>query len=127
VIKNQTLKLENVPKILPIDLEANAQPKLDELKSWGKQGGLCELRGKAPDRQPLENLFFNREELPENAHMHRRDSLLLFLNLTNIFTNHASILLPRSFGVIFLPPRTNWGFNLAVIWGSTVIWGSKLE
>ncbi|MBW1693929.1 MAG: hypothetical protein JRJ41_07200, partial [Deltaproteobacteria bacterium] len=72
-----------------IDLEYSAEPRLDGLKLWGEQGGLCELRWEAPDRQPLEDLFFNRVELPENAHMHRRDSLLLFLYLTNIFTNHG--------------------------------------
>jgi len=72
-----------------IDIESSAQPRLDGLKLWGEQGGLCELRLDAPDRQPLEDLFFNRVELPENAHMHRRDSLLLLLFLTDIFTNHG--------------------------------------
>lgn len=77
--------IENAEKIIEV---SSAQPKLDALRLWGENGGLCELRQDAPDRQPLEDLFFNRIGLPENAHVHRRDSLLLLLYLTDILTDH---------------------------------------
>ena len=75
-----------------VDLAAlnfNAPPVLENLKLWGKAGGLCELHNEAPDRQVLEDLFFNRVDLPEKSHMHRRDSLLLLLYLSHLLTKQG--------------------------------------
>lgn len=56
--------------------------KVSHLKSWGRRGGLCELAGPdAPDQELLRDIFFNRLELPGDAHADRRRSLLLMLHI----------------------------------------------
>jgi len=70
-------------------LDFDTPPKIERLEFWGKTGGLCELHNGAPDRQLLEDLFFNRVNLPEEAHIHRRDSLLLFIYLSHFLAKHG--------------------------------------
>lgn len=70
-------------------LGINTEPKLDYLKTWGEIGGLCELKSDTPDCRLLEDLFLNRVNLPEEAHNHRRDSLILLLYLADFFAHHG--------------------------------------
>lgn len=59
-----------------------------ELREWGKRGGLCEVRqAQAPDREALRELFFSAGENSE-AHLFRRQTLLLLMHFADEFAAH---------------------------------------
>ena len=79
--------VRNVPsaqRIAASDICASA-----ELREWGKRGGLCEVRqAQAPDREALRELFFSAGENSE-AHLFRRQTLLLLMHFADEFAAHG--------------------------------------
>jgi hypothetical protein len=92
----------------------------EELREWGRHGGLCELREPgAADRDLLRDLFFQRRGSPGRSHSMRRQTLLLILVLarqlkgTDVLLNEASFADAVYFGRIIFDDR-----DVAIRWPS---------
>ena len=78
---------------------AKRRCSLSGLRELGRRGGLCELAGRrSPDRRLLRDVFFERVALPGAAHLHRKQSLLLIIEISRQLSARGRTLTETTFG-----------------------------